>query len=674
LVSFENPQEGVKRGVSMAEVEKKEKKKQYDFKEFTTCEATLMMLQKAAEDGVETAFQRAAEMKPCPIGVESACCKHCAMGPCRLNPRDPYSKVGVCGATIDTIQARNFARMVASGCAAHTDHGMTMLDVFRDVVNGHIKDYQIKDEVKLREVAKSIGISVDDKDALTIAKELYHELERTYTQVEGEIPFAKRVPPKTLETWRKLGIVPRGAMREIMELMHRSHMGVDQDYQNIVLQCARTALADGWGGSMVATEISDILFGTPKPLVAGVNMGYLKEDHVNIIVHGHEPNLFESMIDSVNDPALIEEAKAAGAAGINLLGMCCSGAEVLSRHGIPHAGNFMSTEAVIATGAVDAMAVDVQCIKQALATMAKCYGTKFFTTNPRCKIEGAEHIEFHERSPKECTDKIVRMAIERFKNARPEKIVIPQRRDLGVHGFSHEYINYMLGGTFRASYKPLNENIINGRIRGVAGVVGCTNPRVRQDYFHVELVKELIKNNVLVVQTGCSQIALAKAGLMKPDAAVLAGDGLAEVCETVGMPPVLGLGSCVDNSRILVACAEMVRIGGLGDKIADLPVAGAAPEWMSEKAISIGHYFVCSGVYTVFGGTFPIVQGTKFHKFLFEGLAELGVGKWDFADDPYEMARKMIAHIDERRRALGIMGPKERKLFDMADRRALETP
>jgi carbon-monoxide dehydrogenase catalytic subunit len=590
------------------------------------------------------------------------------MGPCRLNAKDPYSKVGVCGATIDTIAARNFARMVAAGGAAHTDHGMAMLDLFRDVVNGTIKDYQIKDEVKLRNVAASIGIAVADRETMDIAKDLYVELERTYTQVEGEIPFAKRVPAKTLETWRKQGIVPRGAMREIMEIMHRSHMGVDQDYENIVKQCSRTALADGWGGSMVATEISDILYGTPTPKVAGVNMGFLKEDQVNVIVHGHEPNLFESMIASANDPANIEKAKAIGAKGINLLGMCCSGAEVLGRHGVPHAGNFMSTEAIIATGAVDAMAVDVQCIMQALPKMAECYGTKFFTTNPRARITGAQHIEFHEHNPKECTDTVMEMAIERFKN-RPGSVEIPQRCDWGIHGFSHEYVNYMLGGHFRGSYKPLNDNIINGRIRGVAGVVGCNNPRVKQDYVHVELVKELIKNNVLVVQTGCSQIALAKAGLMKPDAAVLAGEGLQEVCETVGIPPVLSLGSCVDNSRILIACAEMVRIGGLGESIADLPVAGCAPEYMSEKAICIGQYFVASGVYTIFGVTFPTVEGTKFHDLLFNGLEEQGMGKWGFATDPHEMARMMIHHIDKKRKALGIMGKKERKLFSMEDRR-----
>jgi len=650
-------------------VSEEKKAKPINFRDMSTCEATIQMLEKTAKDGVETVFNRAADMKPCPIGADSACCKHCFMGPCRLNSKDPYSKVGVCGATIDTIAGRNFARMVASGAAAHTDHGMAMLDVFREVVKGNIQGFKIKDEKKLRNVAQSIGIAVDGRSTTDIAMDLYEELERTYTQVEGEIPFAKRVPAKTLETWRKAGIVPRGAMREIMEIMHRTHMGVDQDYENIVKQCSRTALSDGWGGSMVATEISDILFGTPEPHVAAVNMGCLKEDHINIIVHGHEPILFEAMIDASNDPGNLEKAKAVGAKGIQLLGMCCSGAEVLGRHGVPHAGNFLSAEPILATGAVDAMAVDVQCIMQSLPSVAKCYGTKFFTTNPRARIDGAEHIELHEHRPHECTNKVVEIAIERFKN-RPARVVIPNRKDLGIHGFSHEYIQYMLGGTFRGSYVPLNDNIINGRIRGVAGVVGCTNPRVKHDYVHVELVKELIKNNVLVVQTGCSQITLAKAGLMKPDAAVLAGDGLREVCETVGIPPVLSLGSCVDNSRILIACSEMVRTGGLGDSIADLPVAGAAPEYMSEKAISIGQYFVASGVFTVFGVTFPTVEGTKFHKLLFEGLEEQGFGKWGFAMDPHEMARLMIEHIDKKRAALGIMGERERKLFSMEDRRS----
>ncbi len=649
----------------------KPEKKELDIAECTICDATRQMLEKAKRDGVETAFDRAASMKPCPIGAESACCKHCSMGPCRLNAKDPYGKVGVCGASIDTIQARNFGRMVATGSACHTDHGMSMLALFRDVVEGKIDDYAIKDHLKLEETAQSLGIVTEGKTEKEVALALCDELEKTYTQLEGEIPFMKRVPERTLETWRKLGIVPRGAMREIMEMVDRTHIGMDQEYGNLTKQAFKAALSDGWGGSMVSTEISDILFGTPAPVLADVNMGVLKADHVNVIIHGHEPNLFDSMIASVNDPTLVEAAHKAGAKGINLVGMCCSGAEMLSRRGVPHAGNFMSTEAVLVTGAVDAMAVDVQCIKQGLVKVADCYGTRFFTTNPRCRLEGAAHVEFAEHDPRACTDEIVIQAITRFKN-RPAAVEIPKIKNAGVHGFSYEYINYMLGGSFRGSYTPLNDNIINGRIRGVAGVVGCTNPRVKQDWVHVELVKELIKNDVLVLQTGCSQIALAKAGLLTPEAAHLAGPGLAEVCETVGMPPVLGLGSCVDNTRILIAASEMVKTGGLGNSLADLPVAGAAPEWMSEKAVAIGHYFVASGVYTVFGVTFPIVKNTKFYKHLTEGLEGQGLGKWDFVVDPYEMAQRMIAHIDKKRKALGIDKARERVLMDMAARQKLD--
>ena len=649
---------------------KDDKKKVVDVKDLTSCEATAQMLTKARRDGVEIAFDRAVDMKPCPIGADSACCKHCAMGPCRIGSKAPYEKVGVCGATIDTIMARNFGRMVAAGTAAHTDHGMHMLDIFRDVVRGKIKDYGIKDERKLILVAESIGIQTAGREIMAIAEDLYKELERTYTQVEGEIPFARRVPPKTLELWRKHDIVPRGAMREIMDMLHRTAMGVDQDYQNIMKQASRCALVDGWGGSMVATELSDIMFGTPVPVEADVNMGCLKEEEVNVIIHGHEPNLFESIVVSCSDPALVAKAEKAGAKGINLVGMCCSGSEMLVRHGIPHAGNFMSTEAIMVTGAVDAMGVDVQCIKQGLAKVAECYGTRLFTTNPIARIEGAEHIEFDDHNPRECTDKIVDLAIDRFKN-RNKPIEIPNIRNAGIHGFSYEYINYMLGGTFRASYTPLNDNIINGRIRGVAGVVGCTTARIKQDWVHVELVKELIKNDILVLQTGCAQLALAKAGLCTPEAAKYCGDGLASVCDTVGMPPVLGMGACIDNSRILIAASEMVKVGGLGESIADLPVAGCAPEWMSEKAIAIGQYFVASGVYTVFGVHFPIVEDTKFHTLLFGGLEDLGFGKWGFAIDPHDIAQLMIAHIDKKRAALGIDKARERVLADMADRREL---
>jgi len=454
--------------------------------------------------------------------------------------------------------------------------------------------------------------------------------------------------------------------------MHRTHMGVDQDYQNLLKQGVRTSIADGWGGSMIATELQDILFGTPVPILGQVNLGVLKEDEVNLIIHGHEPLLSEMIVAAAQDPQMVELAKSKGAKGINLAGMCCTANEILMRHGVPLAGNFLQQELALVTGAVDAMVVDVQCIMESLPDIAQCYHTKIITTSPKAKIAGAVHIEFDEHKAMESAKEVVKTAIENFPR-RGKNIHIPEERYDLIAGFSHETINYLLGGMFRASYRPLNDNIINGRIRGLAGVVGCNNARTAHNEAHNAMVKELIKNDVLVLQTGCSAMASAMAGLMVPEAAAkYAGEGLASVCETVGIPPVLHLGSCVDNSRILMAATAVVKDGGLGDDISDLPAAGAAPEWMSEKAISIGQYFVASGVFTVFGVTWPTTGSKEVTDFLFKDMEEMYGGMWAFEPDPIKAAHLMIEHIDKKRKALGIDKARERVLYDMAMRRELD--
>jgi carbon-monoxide dehydrogenase catalytic subunit len=449
-------------------------------------------------------------------------------------------------------------------------------------------------------------------------------------------------------------------------------MGVDQDYHNLLKQGVRTSLADGWGGSMIATELQDILFGTPTPVPGQINLGVLKADEVNLIIHGHEPLLSEVIVAATQEPEIIELAKSKGAKGINLAGMCCTANEILMRHGVPLAGNFLQQELAIVTGAVDAMVVDVQCIMESLTDIAQCFHTKIITTSPKAKIPGAIHVEFDEHRAMQSAKEVIKIAIDNFPK-RGSNVTIPKERTDLIAGFSHETINYLLGGLFRASYRPLNDNIINGRIRGVAGVVGCNNARVTHNEAHIALVKELIKNDVLVLQTGCSAMASAMAGLMVPEAAAeYAGEGLASVCEAVGIPPVLHVGSCVDNSRILMAATAMVKDGGLGDDISDLPVAGAAPEWMSEKAISIGQYFVASGVFTVFGVTWPTTGSDELTNYLFKDFEQIYGGMWAFEPDPIKTAHLIITHIDKKRKALGIDKARERVLYDMAMRRELE--
>jgi carbon-monoxide dehydrogenase catalytic subunit len=609
------------------------------------------------------------------------------MGPCRLPlPKSGIEgedeRKGLCGATANTIAARNFARMVAAGCAAHSDHGRNVAEVFLSVANKETGDYKIKDPNKLLAIAPHFGVDtkveVDgeevDRNMDEIALEVAQKAVAEWGKPEGELDYLKRAPQPLYERWQKLGVLPRNIDREVVEILHRTHMGVDQDYKNIVKQCTRAALADGWGGSMMATDLQDVMFGTPFPLQTEANLGIMKEDQVNIIIHGHEPILSEMIVAAAQSQEMVDYAKTKGAKGIQLGGICCTGNEILQRHGVPPAGTFLQQELAIVTGACDAMVVDVQCVFQNLANVAKCFHTKLITTHPIARMEqdNVLHIEFDEHHAMEDAKKIVKMAVDNFEN-RGADVMIPGQKAAQIAGFSVESIQYHLGGTFRGSYYTLNDNIINGRIRGVAGVVGCNNARSRHNEAHLTLVKELIKNDVIVLTTGCNGIACAMEGLLTPGAAhVYCGPGLAEVCETVGIPPVLHLGSCVDNSRILLAATEVVKAGGLGNDICDLPAAGAAPEWMSEKAISIGQYFVASGVYTLFGVNLPTTGAPVFQKYLFEELEKIYGGKWDLAVDPIEMAKKMIAHIDKKRQELGIDKARERVLMDMADRQKLE--
>ncbi|MBW2011120.1 MAG: anaerobic carbon-monoxide dehydrogenase catalytic subunit [Deltaproteobacteria bacterium] len=654
--------------------------------------ASQKMIKRAQDLGVETVFDRAANMKPCSIGAGGTCCKNCSMGPCRLPlPKGGIEgkdeRKGLCGATANTIAARNFIRMIAGGASAHSDHGRGVAEVFMAAAKKKTEAYKIKDTTKLLAVAADLGIATTEevdgeqvqRNIDEIAVETAEAALNEWGKSEGELLYAKSKAPAALyETWKKNGVVPRNIDREIVEIMHRTHIGVDQNYQNLMKQGTRAAIADGWGGSMLATDLQDILFGTPYPVASEANLGVMKKDMVNLVIHGHEPILSEIIVAVAQTQEMIDYAKEKGANGIQLSGICCTGNELVQRHGVPLCGTFLQQELAIITGACDAMVVDIQCIMQNIANVANCFHTKLITTHPIARMEqdlepgNVSHIEFDEHHAVRDATRIVKIAIDNFTNRKAE-VMIPEEKSPIIAGFGVESIEYHLGGTFRGSYFTLNDNIINGRIRGVAGVVGCNNARTRHNEGHIEVVKELIKNDVLVLTTGCNAIACAMEGLLTPEsAAVYCGPGLAEVCETVGIPPVLHLGSCVDNSRILLAAAEVVKAGGLGNDIRDLPVAGSAPEWMSEKAISIGHYFVVSGVYTVFGVTMPTSGAPVFQDYIFNEYEKLYGGMWDFEIDPIKHAHKMIAHIDKKRKALGIDKARERVLMDMSDRQALD--
>ncbi|MHB0999144.1 MAG: anaerobic carbon-monoxide dehydrogenase catalytic subunit [Armatimonadota bacterium] len=632
--------------------------------------ATNMMVDVAQKQDVPTVWDRFKSQQPqCKFGTTGVCCKLCHMGPCKITPK---GKTGICGADVDTIAARNLLREIAAGTAAHSDHGRMLVKTLKFVAQGKGGSYKITDPKRLHEVARFFEIDTEGKEELTIAGELADICMSQFAWSDVPNYTLKMAPEKRQALWKKLDIEPHGIDSAVVELMHRTHMGVDHDYRHLIMGGLKCSLADGWVGSMIATAVSDILFGTPKPLRSRVNLGVISDEKVNIIVHGHEPTLSEMLAMASVDDELLAYAKEKGATGINIAGICCTANEVLMRHGLPIAGNFLQQELAILTGAVEMMIVDVQCVMPSLPEVTKCFHTKLVSTSEIAQTFNAEQITFDVEKGYEHAVSLIRTAIDNFANRNKARVNIPKESMDLVAGFSNETIFHMLGGRFRSTFRPLNDAIIDGRIRGVVGIVGCNNPKVQSDQAHVALAKELIKNNILVLQTGCAAISCAKAGLLTPEAACeMAGDSLREVCEAVGIPPVLHMGSCVDNSRILMAATNVLLEGGLGEDLSDLPVAGAAPEWMSEKAVAIGHYFVASGLYVVLGHPLYVQGSENVNRLLTEEMEEITGGKFEWEPDPKIAAQKIIDHIEKKRDALGINAKKERKLYDMKERREL---
>jgi carbon-monoxide dehydrogenase catalytic subunit len=606
-----------------------------------------LLIKKMESDQVETVWDRHAAQQPqcgfCDLGLS---CRICVMGPCRVDPFGEGPQQGVCGADADIIVARNLCRMIAAGAAAHSDHGRDLVEVLAAVAENKAPGYSITDPEKLNRVALEYGITTEGKTPEKIAGELAYAMQEDFGTRKKELALVARAPEKRQQLWRRLNIMPRGIDRETSEAMHRTHMGVDNGWQSLLLHGLRNALSDGWGGSMIATEVSDILFGTPKPGPTKVNAGVLKADQVNVVVHGHNPVVSEMIMAACQDPEMTKLAEQKGAKGINLCGLCCTGNELLMRHGIPMAGNHLMTELIIATGAVEMMIVDYQCIMPALSKVAACYHTKMISTSDKARFPGMEHVEFHPDNAQKKAYDVVGAAIENF--AHRGETYIPVEPIDAIGGFSVEAVVGALGGT----PDPLLDAIKAGKIRGAAGIVGCNNPKIKHDYGHVTLARRLIENDILVVDTGCAAVATAKAGFKMAEAISHAGPGLKEVCGSLGIPPVLHFGSCVDNVRILVLAAALAN--ALGTDISDLPLAGAAPEWYSEKAVSIGAYVVASGIYTVLGPMPPIAGSMNVVELLTKGLGEVVGATFAVEPDPEKAALLICGHIENQRRKLGL--------------------
>ena len=618
--------------------------------------ATAALLENGIKVGADSWQQRAKNQTPhCGFGEKGTCCRICSMGPCRITPKAPR---GICGCDVHGIVGRNYLRFTAGGSATHSDHGREIMHTLHQTREGG--NYQVKDPDKLIRIAKEWGVETEGKDIYDLAHEMAEIGLLEYGKPFGVQRFLKRAPEHTQELWNKAGIEPRAIDREVSQSLHMTHMGCSSMPEALIRQSLRAGLSDGWGGSMMGTEFSDVMFGTPKPIDTTANIGVMEKDNVNIIVHGHDPSLSEMIVFYANDPEMIAYAKENGAKGITVAGVCCTSNEVTMRHGIPMAGNFLNQENVVLTGACEAIVVDVQCIFPALGPLSKCFHTKFITTSPIARIPDSDFIEFHAESAGENAKNIVKTAIENFKNRRPELVNIPELKTKARVGYSLEAIKKELDGVCNShvdtygTTKPLIDCVKAGVLRGAVAMVGCNNPKVRPDTAHIELMKKLLKNDIIVILSGCSAQAAAKAGLMDPDAKEYCGEGLKRVCELVGIPPVLHMGSCVDISRMMLLASDIAKDWGIN--ISQIPLCGCAPEWMSEKAVSIGNYVVATGIDTYLGVD-PYTKGSSEVVELLQG--EHGVKDWVEArfivdTDIESLGDKMIAGIEAKRAALGI--------------------
>ena len=627
------------------------------------------VLRNARKKKAKLVFDRFEEQQPqCTFGMAprgDVCCKNCYQGPCRIIPGK--QEKGICGAGADTIVARNLVRHTAAGAAQHTDHAREAVLLLHDIAKGKVKGYKIKDEAKLRAFAKKLGKKSSGpirKVAEAVALEALEDFRRQegmFQKSEGEYLNWLRITalPERIKTWKKLGILPINADMETSHALHQTAMGVDADPVNLLMETLRLGLVDGYAGLHLATDMQDIIFGTPKLTQSMSNLGVIKPDYVNIAVHGHMPIMSEKVVEWAGK--LKAQAKKVGAKGVNLVGVCCTGNEILMRHGIPLAGHEMQSEMVIATGAVEAMVVDVQCIYPSVQDVASCFHTKIITTMDYARIPGAIHIPLKLENADKAAKEIIMTGIRNFRNRQRKSVCIPNKKTEAWAGFSAEMILAALSKVDKKDpLKPLIDNIVNGNILGIAAVVGCRNPKLRGERFGEKLIETLIKNNVLVVVTGCMAHTAAQNGLMNPNGAKMAGKGLRAVLTAIGkanglpgpIPPVLHMGSCVDNSRIetvLNAVASKLNV-----PIHKLPVAASAPEYQQEKAVSIGVWALTLGIATHINPIPPVTGSQLVTKVLTEDLEKITGGKVLVATTPEAAAKAMIGHIKKKRKGLGL--------------------
>jgi carbon-monoxide dehydrogenase catalytic subunit len=588
----------------------------------------------------------------CNFGQLGICCKLCANGPCRITPKAPK---GVCGANADTIVARNFLRAVAagSGCYIHVLENTARNLKSLGKTGGEIKGIHALDRL-----SEKLGITESDphKKAILVAdlvlKDLYKpKFEKM--EIVNELGYTPR-----LDNWQKLNIMPGGAKSEVFDGIVKTSTNLNSDPVDMLLTCLKLGISTGIYGLTLTNLLNDIILGEPAIRPAKVGFKVIDTDYINLMITGHQQSIISHLEEELTKPEVVKKAQAVGAKGFKLVGCTCVGQDLQLRGKYytdvfsGHAGNNFTSEALIATGGIDAIISEFNCTLPGIEPIADKFLVKMICLDDVSKKPNAEYVEYSFEDRDKISSHIIDTALESYRERRPKiKMNIPRNHgfDDVITGLSETSLREFLGG----SWKPLVDLIAAGKIKGVAGIVGCSNLTAKgHDVFTVELAKELIKRNIIVLSAGCSSGGLENVGLMSPKAAELAGDSLKEVCTSLGIPPVLNFGPCLAIGRLEIVAKELAEY--LNIDIPQLPLVLSAPQWLEEQALADGSFGLALGL-PLHLAISPFIGGSKVvTKVLTEDMTNLTGGKLIIEDDVVKAADKLEGIILERRKKIGV--------------------
>ncbi|RKD29543.1 anaerobic carbon-monoxide dehydrogenase catalytic subunit [Thermohalobacter berrensis] len=612
-----------------------------------------------SKENVETSFNRVEKQRnKCGFGMQGVCCRLCANGPCRITPKSPR---GVCGATADTIVARNFLRSVAAGSACYLHIVETTAKNLKSVGE---KREKIKGIDTLNQLAKLFGIEAEDiydkavKVADMVLNDLYKPRDEKMTLVE-KVAYKPR-----FERWKELNILPGGAKSEVFDALVKTSTNLNSDPVDMLMHCLNIGISTGLYGLTLTNLLNDIMLGEPVIRKDSVGFKVVDEGYINIMVTGHQHSIISHLQERLIDEDVKKRAESVGAKGFKIVGCTCVGQDLQLRGEhyqevfSGHAGNNFTSESLLSTGAIDLLLSEFNCTIPGLEIVADKYMVDMVCLDDVAKKVNAEYKKFSMDKKEEISEYIINKALESYKNRR-DKVEVDIPKDHGndetITGVSEKSLKSFLGG----SWKPLIDLIAEGKIKGVAGVVGCSNLTAKgHDVFTVELTKELIKRDIIVLSAGCSSGGLENVGLMTPEAAKYAGENLRAVCQKLGIPPVLNFGPCLAIGRLEIVAAELAE--ALNIDIPQLPLVLSAPQWLEEQALADGAFGLALGL-PLHLAIPPFITGSKVvTEVLTEKLTDITGGKLILEDNVKKAADKLEEIVIERRKDLGLEANEEK--------------